>query len=181
MKICLRTVAACASLLSLLVASCVTAPIREVSLPAHQRESACLAVSTTGTSADEIIRLERRGAQVNVDGWSIEEARGFFAPDFVSVQPGGQVNGVDTVFASFVDGRSQPWASSFELVELDVRVINCDTAIVIGLAEVRPANLPAEAAPVRLRFLNVWRKHDDRWLYAANQWTRAQSTPPSTQ
>jgi hypothetical protein len=79
----------------------------------------------------------------------------------------------DTILASFVDGRSRPWAQSFDLIELDIRVFNCNSAMVVGLAEVRPIGLPADAAPLRLRFLNVWRRTDDGWVYAANQWTRA--------
>ena len=137
----------------------------------------CAPVATSGRDADEIARLERRGAQVNVDGWSIDEARSFFASDFASVQPDGSVQALDTVLASFVDGRSQPWARSFDLVELEIRVFNCSSATVIGLAEVRPIGMPTEAAPLRLRFLNVWRKTDDRWVYAANQWTRVSAAP----
>jgi ketosteroid isomerase-like protein len=136
---------------------------------AASAERAC-AVATTGADVDAVRRLEARGAAVNVEGWDIEEARGFFAPEWASVQPDGSVLRLDSVFAGFQDGRSRPWAQSFTHTELDVRVA-CDSAVVIGLAEVRPRGAP-EGVVVRTRFLNVWRKQDGRWLYAANQYVR---------
>jgi hypothetical protein len=131
----------------------------------------CGGYTTTGADAEEIRRLEQVGAQSNVDGWSIREARAFFAPEWFTVGPDGSIAGVEVVFAQFKDGRSTPWAGRFELLELDVRVY-CDTAVVIGLGAATPKNAPADYKPVRFRYTNVWRRGGERWLYAANQFTR---------
>jgi hypothetical protein len=127
---------------------------------------------TAGPDVEEVRQRELRGAAVNVEGWAIAEARGFFAPEWVSVQPDGSVTRLETVLGGFLEGRSRAWASSFTLTELDIRVA-CDSAVVIGLAEARPLGAPQSSPPVRMRFINVWRKQDGRWLYAANQWTPA--------
>lgn len=148
--------------LSLLAASC--ASVAADTAGAAQ----CDVATSTGVDADEVRRLEARGAQANVEGWSREEARAFFAPSWVSVGPDGAVRGVDQVFATFVDGRSRPWATSFELIELDVRVY-CDMAVVIGVAEAR-GSAPEQTA--RFRYLNIWRKVDGRWLYSEQQYVR---------
>lgn len=149
-----------------LAASCAPIPLGAAPAAAPS----CPAVATTGPDVDAVRRLEERGARVNVEGWTIEEARAFFAPDFVSVQPNGSVNGLETVFSSFADGRSRPWARSFDLVELDVHIYNCNAAVVVGLAEAHPLGTAESAPPLRLRFLNAWRKQDGRWLYAGNQY-----------
>lgn len=134
-------------------------------------ETACPGFTAIGVDAEEIRRLELRGAATNVEGWSIEEARDFFAPEWMSVQPDGSVMGLDAVFARFQDGRSQPWAGRFDLTELDIRVY-CDTAIVVGLAEARAPGSSETSPALRFRYLNVWRKHEGRWLYAGQQYTR---------
>jgi hypothetical protein len=126
---------------------------------------------TTGADVDAVKALEKRGADTNVDGWTLDEAKAFFAPEWVSVQMDGSVMKVDKVFEGFRNGRSQPWAQSFKLVELDVRIY-CDTAVVIGLAEAQAKGPPDKAPKGRFRFLNVWRKQDGAWLYAANQLQR---------
>ena len=149
----------------LLSAACANSPP-----PMH--EALMCAPVTAGTAVEEVRQQELRGAAVNVEGWTIEEARAFFAPEWVSVQPDGSLTRLETVLGGFVEGRSRAWASSFTLVELDIRVA-CDSAVVIGLAEARPQGAPQSSPPVRMRFMNVWRKQDGRWLYAANQWTRA--------
>ncbi len=120
---------------------------------------------------EELRRLEQRGARTNVEGWSLDEAKAFFAPTWVSVGPDGKVAGVDSVLASFVDGRSRPWASRFDLLELDIRVYGA-AAVVIGLAEAEGIGAPAGAKPIRFRYLNVWRKVHGRWLYSEQQFTR---------
>lgn len=125
-----------------------------------------------GPDAEEIRSLEERGARANVEGWSIEEARAFFAPEWASVQPNGEVSDVDAVLSAFKDDRSVPWAGRFDLSDLDIRVY-CDTAVVIGRGEAWAPGAPAEVPPaVKFRFLNVWRKEGGRWLYAANQFVR---------
>jgi ketosteroid isomerase-like protein len=115
--------------------------------------------------------LEQRGAATNVEGWTNEEARSFFAPEWFSVQPDGSVMRLDAVFARFQEGRSQPWARRFDLTELDIRVY-CDTAIVVGLAEARARGGSETSPALHFRYLNVWRKHEGRWLYAGQQSTR---------
>lgn len=120
---------------------------------------------------EELRRLELRGARTNAEGWTLDEAKAFFAPKWVSVGPDGKIAGVDSVFESFVGGRSRPWASRFDLVELDIRVYGT-AAVVIGLAEAEGIGAPAGTKPVRFRYLNVWRKVNGRWLYSEQQFTR---------
>lgn len=151
-----------AAVLTLLTGACASG--------ASLAHDACAPV-VTGQDVEEVRRLELRGGAVNVEGWTFEEAQGFFAPEWASVQPDGSVTSLETVLSAFVEGRSRGWASSFRLVELDIRVA-CNSAVVIGLAEAQPLATQS-SPPVRMRFLNVWRKQDGRWLYAANQWTPA--------
>jgi len=138
---------------------------------ARSRAAAECAQVLTGPEVEEIRRLEERGAAANVEGWTIQEARAFFAPEWASLQPDGSLVTVEAVFAGFRDGRSQPWAGSFTLTGLDIRV-HCDTAIVFGQAEARAIGAPATSPATRFHFLNVWRKEEGRWLYAANQYVR---------
>lgn len=140
----------------------------------------CAPVATAGPEAEEIRRLELRGAEVNVQGWGIAEARGFFAPDFVSVGADGTVTRLDRVLGSFTDGVSRGWAGRFEILELEIRILGCAAAIVVGLAEARPLAAPAGTPSWRIRFLNVWRRENGRWLYAANQFARVGAPPPAT-
>lgn len=149
------------------LAACATAPTPP---PSAQTETCAPVIS--GAEVDEIRRLERVGAASNVEGWGLDDARAFFAPEWTSVQPNGSVMRLDAVLSQFPNGRSQPWASRFELPELDVRVY-CDVAVVVGVGEAWAPDAAANATPaVRFRFTNVWRKQDGRWLYAANQFTR---------
>lgn len=127
-------------------------------------------VVTSGPDVDTVRQLEERGAAVNVSGWTVEEARAFFAPEWVSLQPDGSVTKVDAVLARFQNGRSVAWAQSFELNELDVRVF-CDTAVVVGLARARPLGASGTKV-INLRYANIWRKRNGRWLYTANQFDR---------
>lgn len=122
-------------------------------------------------TVEELRQLELRGARTNVEGWSLDEAKAFFAPTWVSVGPDGKIAGADSVFASFVDGRSRPWAKRFDLVELDIRAYG-SVAVVIGLAEAEAVGAPAGTKPTRFRYLNVWRKVNGRWLYSEQQFTR---------
>lgn len=140
---------------------------------ATEPAASCATVSTSGPEVEEIRELEHRGARSNVEGWSIEEARAFFAPEWVSVSADGTHSGVDVVLSEFVNGRSRPWAGRFEISDLDIRVY-CDVAVVVGRAAAYAIGAPAAAdrPGVRFRWLNVWRRQDGRWLYAANQFTR---------
>lgn len=159
------TARACAMFVVLLIAGFVSASTSEAQSGAPAQ---CDVAVSTGADADAVRALEERGARVNVEGWTIDEARAFFAPTWVAVGPDGVVRGVEEVFASFVDGRSRPWATSFDLLELDVRVY-CDMAVVIGLAEARGSQ-PGQA--VRFRYLNVWRKIAGQWRYSEQQYVR---------
>ncbi len=126
---------------------------------------------TTGADVEEIRRLEEVGAASNVEGWTLEEARAFFAPEWVAVGPDGSAAGVDKVFSQFKDGRNTPRAGAFDLVALDIRVY-CDAAIVIGTAEASPIGAPADFKALRFHYLNFWRRSGGRWLYAAQQYSR---------
>lgn len=159
------TARACAIFIVFLIAGCASVSTSEAQSMAPVP---CDVAASTGADADAVRALEERGARANVEGWTIDEARAFFAPTWVAVGPDGSVRGVEEVFASFVDGRSQPWAASFELLELDVRVY-CDMAVVIGLAEARGSQ-PGQAA--RFRYLNVWRKIAGQWRYSEQQYVR---------
>jgi hypothetical protein len=134
---------------------------------------ACVGMTTAGPEADQVRRLEERGARANVEGWSIEEARAFFAPEWVSVQPSGSSSDLETVLSGFRNGRSVPWAGRFDITNLDVRVY-CDTALAVGRAEAYQVGASsADARPAaRFRWLNVWRKSNGRWVLTANQFTR---------
>lgn len=140
-------------------------------------DKSCPDVATAGADVEAVRALELRGAQVNVEGWSINEARGFFAPDFVSIHPDGTVNRLDKVLAVFADGRSAGFARSFDITALEIRVYGCDAATVIGTAEVRARAAPANAPAWRVRFLNVWRRDVGRWRLAANQFARIMPDP----
>lgn len=132
----------------------------------------CPVVTATGPDVEAVREMELRGARVNMDGWSIADAHRFFAPDYVSIQPDGTVRRLDSVLAVFVDGRSRGWARSFDVSELDIHVYHCTAAVVVGKAEVRASAAPPDSPPWRIRYLNVWRKQDGRWLNSANQFTR---------
>lgn len=152
-------------------ASCAT-PIATPAAPSGS-SNACLAMTTSGPDADELARLEERGARANVEGWSVEEARAFFAPEWTSVQPNGTNTNLDAVLNTFQNGRSIPWAGRFDITNLDIRVY-CDTAVVIGSADAYRIGASGDGAQpaVHFRWLNVWRKVNGHWVYAANEYTR---------
>jgi len=131
----------------------------------------CTKIATSGPDVDDVKRLELRGAASNVDGWTIEEARAFFAPEWVSVQPDGSQVGLDKVFSSFENGHSSPWAARFDLTALDIRVY-CDMAIVIGTAEASAKGDKQPPRTIHFRYVNIWRKSAAGWLYTAQQYTR---------
>lgn len=147
------------------------APLALCVLPQPALAAACSSDATSGPNADEIRRLEAIGARSNVDGWSLKEARGFFAPEWVSVQPDGALFHAQDVLSRFVNGRSFGWADRFDLLQLDVRVY-CDVAVVVGLAEAHARGAPQSAPSMHFRYTNVWRKVGRRWSNVANQYTR---------
>ena len=164
--------------LSLTVVGSASLPARAQS-PADPMTARCPGSTTTGPDVEEIRRLELRGGQVNVEGWSIEEARGFFAPDFFAIEPGGQINRLDKILSGFSNGRNPGFARSFDISGLDIRVYGCDAAVVTGLADVRVLAAPPDAPAWRIRFLNVWRRDEGRWRLAANQFVRVMPAPNS--
>lgn len=137
----------------------------------------CSGVRTSGPEVDAIRALEQRGARVNVEGWSIDEARGFFSPDFVSIQPDGSVIRLDKVLTAFPDGRNAGFARSFDITELEIRVYGCDAAVAIGAADIRARAAAPDAPALRVRFLNMWRRDAGRWRLTANQFARIPSDP----
>jgi hypothetical protein len=111
--------------------------------------------------------MEARVARVALEPWTLAEVAQVFAPEFQSVQPNGEVHGIDQVLGEFVNGRTAPWAARYDIIELDVRVYGCDSASVVGLAEVQPRGT---SAPMRWRFTNTWRKENGAWLFARAQY-----------
>lgn len=136
-------------------------------------QASCPSMSTSGTDAEEIRRLEMRGARSNVEGWSLQEAQAFFAPEWISVSPDGTASDLTAVLAGFENDRSRPWAGRFDILDLDIRVY-CDIAVVVGKAAAyRIGASGSEDLPaVHFRWLNFWRKLDDRWINVANQFAR---------
>src|SRR5215467_4068347 len=104
---------------------------------------ACATV-TSGKAVDEIRTLEEAGGQSNVKGMSLEDGKRMFAESFMSFGPDGAVKTRDDILKTYVDGRMAPWASSFVIKELEVKVY-CDTATVIGLSEVTAKNAAPDA------------------------------------
>ncbi|ANB19282.1 nuclear transport factor 2 family protein [Dokdonella koreensis] len=156
----------------LAVHSCtLTTPGRSAPAPA------CPEVATTGADVEAVRARELRGARANLDGWTLADARGFFAPEYFSIQMDGSIRRLNAVFAGFTDGRSPGWARRFELADLQIHVYRCDTAVVTGLIEASASAAPANAPPWRIRYLNLWRRQGDQWLNAANQFVRVTSAP----
>ena len=126
--------------LALIVASLLAAQ----SAPAASATT-CNAV-TTGKAVDEIRALEEAGGQSNVRGMSLEDGKRMFADSFMSFGPDGAIKTRDDIFKTYVDGKMAPWASSFAIKELEIKVY-CDTATVIGLSEVTAKNAVPDAPP----------------------------------
>ena len=154
-----------------LIAGGGLAPCGAQSPPAPPESRGCAGVATEGPEVEAVRQLELRGGRMNIDGWDAEESRSFFASDFIGIQPGGAISGLEAIGATAATGRIPGWARSFVLTDLDIRVFNCATALVVGTAEARPLAAPAESPPWRIRFLNVWRREGGQWRYWANQFT----------
>jgi ketosteroid isomerase-like protein len=151
--------------LAALVAACVLAGCISVSVEESVHGARTCPVTTSGSDVEELRRLEHYGASVNVEGWSADDARAFFAPEWVSVQPDGSRIDVAAALARFRGGRMPAWAEHFTVSDLDIRVY-CDAAVVVGNAEALPRGAPAAAAPMRYRYMNLWRRGPTGWLYA---------------
>lgn len=172
----------------LLASALLPAIIAATPCPIHAQATVtgaqCPDVATTGPDVEAVRQLELRGGQVNVEGWTIEEARQFFAPEFVSIEPGGGVNRLDRVLSTFPDGRNAGFARSFDISGLEIHIYGCDIAMVTGTADVRVRAASPEAPPWRIRFLNMWRRDAGHWRLAANQFTRvtaASNNPASSE
>ena len=161
----------------MLIAGGGLAPCGAESPPVPPAIGGCVGVATEGGEVEAVRQLELRGGRMNTEGWDVEESRSFFASDFIGIQPGGAISGLETIVVTSASGRIRGWARSFVLTDLDIRVFICATALVVGTAEARPLAAPAESPPWRIRFLNVWRKEGGRWRYWANQFTAITSEP----
>jgi hypothetical protein len=164
-------------LLVVLVAAGRLAPCQAEPPPTAAQAAACRSVATEGPDVEAVRQMEQRGARMNVDGWDLADSREFFAPDFVSIQPGGAVSDLAAIMTTLANGRSPGWARRFDLTGLDVRVFDCEFAVVVGTAESQPLAAAPGAPAWRVRFLNVWRKEGGRWRYWANQFTTIASAP----
>ncbi len=128
----------------------------------------CGQALTSGPAVDTIRALEERGSEGNVKGVALEVGERMFWPDYVSVQPDGKVMTKQDMMAQW---RPNPWASMFQIKELNIKV-QCDTAIVVGLSEALWIGAPADAKPIHFRWLNVWTRANGEWRMSASQFTR---------
>lgn len=123
---------------------------------------------SSGPVAEAIRTLEEAGAASNVTGVSVEDAERMFWPGYLAV---GQDGSLTTGAAILSKWDPAPWASSFDIKELDIKV-HCDTAIAIGLSEALWIGAPEGAKPVHFRWLNVWTHSNDEWRLSATQFSR---------
>lgn len=147
------------ALVAVALASCAGQPMTRAAEP-------CAAVATSGADVEAVRERELRAAQAPTTAWTLAEVTQLFAPEFQTVQPNGVVQRLDEVLGEFVNGRTAPWATRYEIVEMDVRVYNCAAASVVGVAEVQPRGGPA----MRWRFTDTWRKENGAWLFARSQY-----------
>ena len=136
--------------------------------PQVTQRADCSNFVTSGSPVDQIRLLEEAGARGNVTGLSRSDAEKMFGPGYVSLAPDGKVTKRDAILASW---NAQPWASRFDITELDIRVY-CDTAIAVGLSEAEPLKAPTATKPTHFRWLNVWSKIGDDWTLSATSYTR---------
>ena len=91
-----------------------------------------------------------------------------FWPAYLSISPDGKVESWQSIVS---DWKPDPWASRFDIRELDIKVY-CDMAIAVGLSEALPIGAKEDTKPTRFRWLNVWTKANDEWRLSATQFTR---------
>jgi len=138
-------------------------------------EAGCVMPVSSGPVADEIRVLEEAGAASNVTGLSVEGAQRMFWPDYLAVAQDGTVSTRESILRTW---NPTPWASRFDIQELDIKVY-CDMALVIGLSEAEPRGAPAGTKPTQFRWLNVWTQGNGEWRLSATQFTRLRPSAPA--
>ena len=94
-------------------------------------------------------------------------------PDYVIVQPGGQIESKQDVLASYQTG-DRAWYSA-QVDDLDVRVYG-DTAMVVGHWQASGRN-GTEHFDYAARFLSVWVNESGRWQNVGYQATEIEINP----
>jgi hypothetical protein len=133
--------------------------------------SGCSGYVTSGPAVEEIRALEEDGAASNVKGQTLAKGQRMFAPGYVSVSPDGSVASQEDILRNYVDGKSKPWTSRFDVKELNIKVY-CDMAIVVGLAEAYRIGAQEGAKPTHFRWLNIWTHLKGEWRLSATQFAR---------
>lgn len=131
-------------------------------------EPDCAIPVSQGPVAEKIRALEEAGASSNVTGVPLETAERMFWPDYVTVAQDGTVTPRESILR---DWKPTPWASRFEIKQLDIRVY-CDTAVVVGLSEAEALGAPTGTNRVRFRWLNVWTESKGEWRLSATHFAR---------
>lgn len=122
---------------------------------------------TQEAEAQAVIQAEKRLAQAHLE-LDLQVIEQLLHPDYVIVQPGGQVQSKAQVLASYRTGRRH-WHSA-ESDRMDVRIYP-DSAIVIG--RWRAAGVHGdETFDYAARFLSVWVKTEQGWRNVAYQSTQ---------
>jgi hypothetical protein len=134
----------------------------------RQEDTGCAQHLTSGPVVEHIRALEVAGAASNVKGFTREGLERLSWPGYVSVGPDGVVMTRDAIFADF---KEVPWASTFDVRELDIQV-RCDMAVAVGRSEALWIGAPANTRPINFRWLNVWTQSGGEWRLSATQFTR---------
>jgi Domain of unknown function (DUF4440) len=134
-------------------------------------ESSCAESAAARSAVEEIRVLELKGAQSNVVGEDRAEAEKMFGIGFISVDSVGIVRTREQVLQNYSSGKSSPWAKSFDVKKLDIR-IDCRTAVTIGMAEALWVGAPDGSKPLNFGWLNVWIRSGKEWRLAATKFTK---------
>lgn len=163
----------CAGSVLLVACSAPNADVGEVSQTAAGSAAGldCATFVESGPDVEAIRAAEEAGGQTNVSGDTLENARKFFAPEFWNVLPNGEVwAGAEKTLSMYRDGRLEPWARSFELQDLRIRVYCGRVGLTTGIGKAVPLNAPGDAEPMHYRFLHVWTRRGGKWRYTAQQY-----------
>ncbi|MGB3469879.1 MAG: nuclear transport factor 2 family protein [Erythrobacter sp.] len=145
--------------------------IGTTSVHAENHGADCGVPVTNGEDVEAIRMLELQGTRANVEGTSREDFIDILAPEYRAVRPDGSVLDYAATVASLPSGNLPAWASTFEIVEMEIRVY-CDVATVVGFAQATPATNTTDSAPLRFRWLHVWTRKNGDWKYTAQQYTQ---------